>query len=114
MKLLGKANLFIRTVTKDGKKYNFPELSVSSKDIDGNFKSTKLSCRFKKDVSIDDLSDDKCYCIDIKDSILNVKYDDFKKTNVFELFILDFEFEKEVDFKKSTPKKDEKKNPFKK
>ena len=113
MKLLGKANLFIREVVKDGKAYHFPELSISSKDVDGNFKSAKLQCRFKKEIDIDDLNPKCCYCIDVKDSILNVKYDDFKKTNVFELFILDFDFDNEVPFKKEEAKEN-KKNPFKK
>ena len=113
MKLLGKSNLFIREVVKDGKAYHFPELSVSSKDVDGNYKSAKLPCKFKKEIDIDDLDSNCCYCIDVKDSILNVKYDAFKKTNVFELFILDFDFDKEVPFKKKD-EKDSKKNPFKK
>ena len=111
MKVLGLANLFIRVVDKDGKTYHFPELSVSSKDQDGNYKNAKLKCRFKKDVDIDELDANYCYQIDVKDSILNVVENKFEKKNEFELMILEFDFLKES---KINAKKENKKNPFKK
>lgn len=111
MKVLGLANLFVRVVDKDGKTYHFPELSVSSKDQDGNYKNCKLKCRFKKDVDINELDANYCYQIDVKDSILNVVENKFEKRNEFELMILEFDFLKES---KINAKKENKKNPFKK
>lgn len=102
MKVLGFANLFVRKViAKDGKVYTFPELSVSSKDKDGKFVSINVKASFQKDlVDIDALEDSKCYNIDIKDGILNVDYDEYKKAKVLKIHILDFDFVKTVDMKK--------------
>lgn len=110
MKLVGKCNLFVRFVEKDGKNYSFPELSVSSKDQDGKYSSMNVKCRFDKDVPVEELDGNTCYQIDVKDSIVNVKYDDYKKANVMEVFIREFDFEKEIPFKQKAPA--EKKNPF--
>lgn len=117
MKLVGKCNLFVRVVEKDGKKYHFPELSVSSKDQDGKYSSMNIKCRFGKDVSIEDLDNNTCYQIDIKDSIVNVKYDNYKDSNVMDVYIVDFEVEKEIPFKQKenifeSKKTETKKNPF--
>ena len=102
MKVLGFANLFVRKViAKDGKVYTFPELSISSKDKDGKFVSTTVKASFQKDlVDIEGLEDSKCYNIEIKDGILNVDYDEYKKTKVLKIHILDFDFVKTVDMKK--------------
>lgn len=117
MKLVGKCNLFVRIWEKDGKKYHFPELSVSSKDQDGKYSSMNVKCRFGKDVPMDGLDDNKCYQINVTDSIVNVKYDDYKKANVMEVFIVDFDFEKEISFKQKEnlfeqKEAEQKKNPF--
>lgn len=98
MKLLGFANLFVKKVSKDGKVYTFPELSVSSKDVKGKFVSATIKCNFAKDlVDVEGLEEDKCYNIEVKDSVLNVEYDDFKKIKVFKLYITDFDFIKTID-----------------
>lgn len=117
MKLVGKCNLFVRVVEKDGKKYHFPELSVSSKDQDGKYSSMNVKCRFGKDVPIEELDNNTCYQIDVTDSIVNVKYDDYKKSYVMEVFILEFDFEKEIPFKQKenifeSKKPEQKQNPF--
>lgn len=117
MKLVGKCNLFVRFVEKDGKKYCFPELSVSSKDQDGKYSSMNVKCRFGKDIDIEDLDHNTCYQINVKDSIINVKYDDYKKSNVMEVYIVDFDLEKEIPFKQKENifkpnETKQKKNPF--
>ena len=113
MKVLGFANLFVRKViAKDGKVYTFPELSISSKDKDGKFVSINVKASFQKDlVDIDALEDSKCYNIDIKDGILNVDYDEYKKAKVLKIHILDFEFVKTVDLKQKQDPAPKKKLP---
>lgn len=108
MKLLGFCNLFVRKVNVGGNVYNFPELSISSKDKDGKFKNISVKANFKKDlVDYNELEENTCYHIDIHDSIVNVEYDDFKKQNILKITILDFDFEKTtaVEDKKPVAKK---------
>ena len=112
MKVTGYANLFARKVNKAGKVYTFPEVSVSSKDVDGNFKSINLKVVFKKDITnVEVLEENKCYNIEIKDAILNVTYDDYLKRNVFYLFINDFEYVKTKEFGSKKEEKPNKKLP---
>lgn len=109
MKLLGYCNLFVRKVNKGGKSFTFPELSISSKDESGVFKNVTLKANFAKDiVDINELEENSCYNIEVLDSIVNIKYDDFKKCNVLQVCITDFEFKKTTKFtdkKKPTTKK---------
>ena len=51
MQLIGKCNLFVRVVEKDGKKYVFPEISVSSKDKDGKYTSMNVKARLGQEIA---------------------------------------------------------------
>lgn len=104
MKVTGYCNLFVKKVEKDGKVFAFPEVSISSKDAQGKFASITVPASFSKDlVDVEDLKENMCYNIDVKDSFLNIQYDAFKKCNIFKLLIIDFEFQKTTEFNKNKP-----------
>ena len=107
MKLLGLCNLFVREVSKNGKSWKFADLSISSKQDDKYINYT-LPCYFSKDCGdVNELDANVCYNVEIKDSIVNVEYDEFKKANILKVCILDIDFKKETKFKakEESPKK---------
>lgn len=118
MKMTGLCNMFLREVEKDGKVYHFPELSISSTDKDGNWNNINVKCNFKKELGVDVNELDACYGyqLDIKDSIVNVETDNFRKQKVITLCILDFEFKRSIQYRRHNEEKKEStsKNPFKK
>ena len=112
MKLTGYCNLFVRKVEKDGKVFSFPEISVSSKDKEGNFKNLTLKVTFKKDlVDVEELEEGKCYNIEVTDSIVNIVHDDYLERNVMTVFINDFDFVKTIPSKQTKQPKITKKLP---